>query len=168
MQATGDQGWEALEGGCSCGKVRYRLKKRPMFVHCCHCLDCQKQTGSAFAINALIEAGEVEDLSGKTVAFTMPTDSGRPHDIHRCPDCGVALWSDYGRRGWMRFMRVATLDRPHSIEPDVHIYTRTKVPWVELPEGARAFEAYYDMKAEWPAESLARRTAASGKGKDGA
>jgi len=150
-----------MEGGCSCGRVRYRLKRPPLFVHCCHCLDCQKQTGGAFAINALIETDAVEDLAGETVAVCMPTDSGRPHDIHRCGDCGVALWSDYGRRGYLRFMRVPTLDEPHSIEPDVHIFTRSKVPWVRLPEGVRAFDIYYDMNKEWPAESLARRKAAS-------
>lgn len=157
-----------MQGGCSCGKVRYRLKREPMFVHCCHCLDCQKQTGGAFAINALIEADEVEDVMGGAVAWPMPTESGRPHDIYRCPDCGVALWSDYGRRGWVRFMRVSTLDEPHAITPDVHIFTRSKVPWVRLPEGARAFEVYYDIASEWPDESLARRRAAAEKAKGGA
>ena len=134
-----------------------------MFVHCCHCLDCQKQTGSAFAINALIEADEVEALSGRTVAVEMPTESGRPHDIHRCPQCGVAVWSDYGRRGWMFFVRVSTLDEPHRIKPDVHIFTRSKVPWVRLPDDARAFDIYYEMEKEWPRESLARRKAAQEK-----
>jgi hypothetical protein len=155
------------EGGCSCGAVRFRLTAAPMFVHCCHCLDCQKQTGGAFAINAMIESEDVELLAGKPVAYEMPTESGRPHDIHRCPDCEVAVWSDYGRRGWMVFVRVSTLDEPHAIEPDVHIFTRSKVPWVRLPDGARAFEIYYDRDKEWPAESVARIKAASAKAKAG-
>ena len=152
---------ETFEGGCSCGVVRYRLKSRPMFVNCCHCIDCQKQTGGAFAINALIETSRIEMLKGEPKAVSMPTDSGRPHDIHRCAQCQVALWSDYGRRPYLRFVRVATLDQPHAIEPDAHIFTKSKVPWVRIPEGAHAFEIYYDMKQEWPAESLERREAAS-------
>ena len=152
-----------LDGGCFCGAVRYRLKTAPMFVHCCHCTDCQKQTGGAFAINALIESGNIEVLSGDTVAFEMKTESGRPHDIHRCAKCGVALWSDYGRRGWLRFMRVSTLDTPHAIEPDVHIYTRSKVPWVRLPEGKPAFEEFYDPQKTWPPETGKRYLAASRK-----
>lgn len=151
-----------LEGGCSCRQVRYRLMDAPMWVQCCHCLDCQKQTGGAFAINAMIETGRIELLAGEPVAIAMPTDSGRPHDIHRCPSCQVALWSDYGRRGVLRFLRVATLDDPHAIRPDAHIFTRTKVPWVTLPEGVPAFEVYYDMRKEWPAASLRRREAILG------
>lgn len=155
-----------LAGGCFCGAVRYRMTRPPMFVHCCHCLDCQKQTGGAFAINALIERDGVvaEEGSATPVAVEMPTDSGRPHDIHRCPRCQTALWSDYGRRRVMIFLRVATLDTPHAIVPDAHIFTRSKVPWVTLPAGARAFEVYYDMPREWPPESLARREALLGPG----
>jgi hypothetical protein len=156
---------ETFEGGCSCGAVRYRLGSRPMFVHCCHCLDCQKQTGGAFAINALIESSRIEMLKGAPIAYSMPTDSGRPHDIYRCEKCAVALWSDYGRRAYMYFVRVSTLDQPHVIEPDVHIFTRKKVPWVRPPEGARVFEDYYDLKKEWPPDSLQRRQAASNTAK---
>lgn len=150
-----------MEGGCSCAALRYRLKRAPMFVHCCHCLDCQKQTGSAFAINALIETSEIELLQGALVAIAMPTESGAPHAIYRCPICQVAVWSDYGGRAYARFVRVATLGAPHAIAPDVHIYVRSRVPWVRLPEGARSFEAYYDRKQEWPPEALARWRAAA-------
>jgi hypothetical protein len=151
-----------FEGSCACRAVRYRLLSEPMFVHCCHCLDCQRQTGSAFAINAVIETSRIELLSGTPEPVPVPTDSGRPHDIYRCPTCRVALWSDYGRRPALRFVRVATLDRPHAIKPDVHIYVRSKVPWIRLPDDARTFEAYYDLKKEWPPESLARREALRG------
>lgn len=155
----------ALEGRCSCGAVRYRLTARPMFVHCCHCLDCQQQTGSAFAVNALIETDRIEMLAGTPVAISMPTDSGRPHDIHRCPQCQVAVWSDYGRRPYLRFVRVGTLAEPSAVQPDVHIYTRTKQPWVALPADVPAFDEFYDMKTLWPAEAQARRRAASAAAK---
>ena len=146
-------------GGCFCGAIRYHLTSAPMFVHCCHCLDCQKQTGGAFAINALIERDRVVVDAGEPVRVTVPTDSGRPHDIYRCPTCQTALWSDYGRRGVQVFVRVSTLDLPHAIAPDVHIFTRSKVPWVGLPADARAFDVYYELRAEWPAASQARRAA---------
>jgi hypothetical protein len=151
-----------LEGGCACGAVRYRLGSAPMFVHCCHCRDCQRQTGSAFVLNALIETDRISLLSGDPAAVAVPTDSGRPHEIYRCPACQTALWSDYGGRPALRFVRVGTLDDPAALVPDVHIYTRSKLPWVRLPEGVPAFDAYYDTKALWPAASLERRRAILG------
>lgn len=154
---------EELTGGCSCGAVRYRLAGTPMFVHCCHCKDCQRQTGSAFVLNALYEAERVVVLSGAPEPVTMPTDSGLPHDIYRCPKCRIAVWSTYGGRPQIRFVRVGTLDNAAALSPDVHIYIRSKLPWVTLPAGVPAFEAYYDSKKLWPADSLARRAAAFGK-----
>jgi hypothetical protein len=151
-----------LEGGCACGKMRYRLASRPMFVHCCHCKDCQRQTGSAFVINALIETDRVERLTGETRAVAVPTDSGRPHHIHRCPSCETAVWSHYGGVQALSFVRVGTLDEPSALPPDVHIHTRSKLPWIALPADVPAFEAYYDSKALWPPESLARRKAVFG------
>src|SRR5687767_14802075 len=107
-----------MEGKCSCGAVRFALTSAPMFVHCCHCLDCQRQTGSAFVLNALIETGRIEVLGAAPEPVSMPTDSGRPHDIYRCATCKVAVWSDYGRRPKLRFVRVGTLVEPHAIRPD--------------------------------------------------
>ncbi|MGZ6008832.1 MAG: GFA family protein [Rhizomicrobium sp.] len=149
---------KTLTGQCFCGAVKYRLTARPMFVHCCHCTDCQRQTGSAFVLNAIIEARHVKSR-GKTEVVTLPTDSGRPHDVTRCPKCETALWSDYGRRGVMLFVRVGTLDTPAALPPDVHIFTRSKLPWVALPKGVPAFKVYYSMKKLWPAASLKRRAA---------
>jgi hypothetical protein len=157
---------EALEGGCACAQVRYRLERAPLFVHCCHCLDCQRQTGSAFVLNALIETSEVTDLAGETHVTRMPTDSGLPHDVHRCPSCETALWSTYGGRTAIRFVRVGTLDTPSALAPDVHIFTRSKQPWVGLPADVPAFDVYYDTKALWPAAAHERRRAALAAGMD--
>lgn len=148
---------ETRDGGCACGAVRYRLASPPMFVHCCHCLDCQRQTGSAFVLNALIEAERVEVLGVEPVPVPVPTDSGLPHRIFCCPTCQVAVWSEYGGRPQIRFVRIGTLDQPASLAPDVHIYTRSKQPWVQLPPDARAFVEYYDARTVWPPESLERR-----------
>jgi hypothetical protein len=126
-----------------------------MFTHCCHCLNCQRQTGSAFVINLLIEADRVELLSGAPKPVDVPRDDGSNQRIYRCPDCQVAVFSEYGRPEVL-FVRGGTLDDPSGVTPDVHIYTRSKVGWLTLPESAPAFEAYYDSKALWPAESLER------------
>ena len=143
------------EGGCSCGAIRYRLASEPLFVHCCHCLNCQRQTGSAFVINLLIESDRVELLAGEPQAVDVPRDDGSTQTIYRCPACQVAVFSLYGFPG-VRFVRAGTLDDPSTVSPDVHIFTRSKVPWVTLPESVPAFEVYYDSKKLWPAASLER------------
>ena len=143
------------EGRCACGAVRYRLTAEPLFVHCCHCLNCQRQTGSAFVINALIEKDRLELLSGEPVAVPVPRDDGSQQTIVRCPSCQIALWSFYTRPD-VAFVRAGTLETPSSVKPDVHIYTRSKLPWVTLPASTPAFEAFYDVKGLWPPESLAR------------
>ena len=153
---------DRLEGGCFCGAVRYRLESPPMFVHCCHCRDCQRQTGAAFALNALIETDRVKRLTGEPRPVAMATDSGRPHAIYRCPACETAVWSEYGGVAKLRFVRVGTLDDPTALPPDVHIYTRSKLPWVALPEGVPAYSAYYSSREVWPAASLERRRAIFG------
>jgi hypothetical protein len=154
------------EGGCACGAVRYRLTSDPLFVHCCHCLNCQRQTGSAFVINALIEADRVELLGDEPEPVRVPRDDGSKQTIWRCPTCQVAVYSKYTSPR-VRFVRVGTLDDPSAIEPDVHIFTKSKVPWVELPDGVPAFNVYYDMQKLWPAASLERveaMRAAAGSG----
>jgi len=150
---------DAREGGCSCGAVRYRLTSDPLFTHCCHCLNCQRQTGSAFVINLLIEADRVELLAGEPQPVDVPRDDGSAQRIFRCPVCQVAIFSEYGRPE-VRFVRGGTLDEPSSVSPDVHIYTRSKVGWVMLPDSVPAFGVYYDSKVLWPAESLERLSAA--------
>ena len=133
MAATqgGDRA-HSREGGCSCGVVRYRLTSDPLFVHCCHCLNCQRQTGSAFVINALIEADRVELLAGEPQPVDVPRGGSSKQRIYRCPTCQVAVFSRY-TSARIRFVRGGTLDEPSSIEPDVHIYTRSKLPWVAAP-----------------------------------
>jgi hypothetical protein len=147
-----------MEGGCSCGEVRYRLASGPLFTHCCHCLNCQRQTGSAFVINLLIEADRVELLAGAPRAVDVPRDDGSTQRIFRCPTCQVAVYSQYGRPE-VRFVRGGTLDDPSQVAPDVHIFTRSKLSWVALPDSVPAFEVYYDTKAQWPRASLERLAA---------
>jgi hypothetical protein len=148
----------ALEGGCACGTVRYRLSSDPLFVHCCHCLNCQRQTGSAFVINVLIETDRVEVLAGDPQRVDVPRTRGK-QKIWRCPACQTAVYSQY-TRPQVRFVRGGTLDDPASVAPDVHIFTRSKLPWVTLPDSVPSFRVYYDTEKLWPAESLERLRAA--------
>jgi hypothetical protein len=143
------------EGGCACGAVRYRLASDPLFTHCCHCLNCQRQTGSAFVINLLMETDRVELLAGDPQPVEVPRDDGSKQRIFRCPTCQVAVFSQYTNPG-VRFVRAGTLDDPSAVTPDVHIFTRSKLPWVTLPDSVPAFEVYYDTKTLWPAASLER------------
>ena len=149
-----------LAGGCTCRAVRYRIETRPLFVHCCHCRWCQRETGAAFGLNAMIETDRVTLLAGAPELVDTPSESGRGQKIARCPKCRVAVWSHYAGAGpSVCFVRVGTLDQPDHLPPDIHIFTVSKQPWVVLPPGVPAVPEYYDRNQHWPKESLARREA---------
>lgn len=155
---------EVYDGGCACGYVRFQMVSQPLIVHCCHCSRCQRQTGSAFAVNALIEAERVHLLHGDVADIEVPSPSGAKQRISRCPDCQVAVWSYYlvlsgGIGELVRFIRVGALDDPGRLPPDIHIYTSSKQPWVVLPPGALAVEEYYATREVWPEKSMERLAA---------
>jgi hypothetical protein len=153
----------ALNGGCTCRAVRYRMTSMPMFVHCCHCRWCQRETGASFALNAMIEADRVVLLKGEPQPIMTPSNSGKGQKIVRCPACHVALWSHYAGAGdAVSFVRVGTLDDPDRLPPDIHIFTTSKQPWVVLPPGTPAVAEYYDRNEYWPQASLERRRALLG------
>jgi hypothetical protein len=150
----------AFEGGCTCRSVRYRMASGPMFVHCCHCRWCQRETGASFALNAMIEADRVTLQKGEVEVIDTPSNSGKGQKISRCPACRVAVWSNYaGAVEAARFVRVGTLDEPDRLPPDIHIFTSSKQPWVLLPPGAPSVAEYYDRADYWPKASLERRAA---------
>ena len=149
-----------FDGGCTCRAVRYRMTSAPLFVHCCHCRWCQRETGASFALNAMIEADRVVLLQGNPEVIDTPSNSGKGQRISRCPTCHVALWSNYAGAGdAVRFVRVGTLDEPDRLPPDIHIFTSSKQPWVVLPPNMPAVAEYYDREKYWPASSLERRRA---------
>ena len=154
---------QIFEGGCTCRQVRYRMTSRPLFVNCCHCTWCQRESGAAFALNAMIEADRVELLQGEVEAVNTPSSSGKGQKVSRCPSCRVALWSNYAGAGdSLRFVRVGTLDEPGRLPPDIHIFTSTKQPWLTLGNEVPVVPEYYKASQLWPAESLERRAALSG------
>ena len=149
-----------MQGRCTCGEISFELTDRPLFVHCCHCRWCQRETGTAFALNAMIEADRVELRAGEPEIVVTPSNSGKGQKIARCPTCRIALWSNYGGAGdLVRFVRVGTLEHPDRLPPDIHIFTSSKQPWVILPKTTPAVPEYYDRKSYWPQASLARRDA---------
>ena len=151
------QAESTFDGGCACGGVRYRMQSPPLFVHCCHCRWCQRETGASYALNALVEADRVNLLEGRPEKVPTPSNSGKGQDIWRCPKCRVALWSNYAGFGSnVNFIRVGTLDEAERITPDIHIYTSSKQPWVVIPEGHAAVAGYYDLKKYWPESSRTR------------
>jgi len=146
-----------IEGGCTCRAVRYRMASAPLFVHCCHCRWCQRESGSAFALNAMIEADRVQLLAGETERVQTPSASGKGQSIVRCARCRIALWSHYAGSGdAVSFVRVGTLDDPDLLPPDIHIFTMSKQPWVLLPPGTPAVAEYYRRSEHWPAASIDR------------
>ena len=152
------------EGGCTCRQVRYRMTSKPLFVHCCHCRWCQRESGAAFALNAMIEAGRVELVHGDVEVVDTPSNSGKGQKYSRCPKCRIAVWSNYAGAGdALRFVRVGSLDEPDRCPPDIHIFTASKQPWVVLPPGTPAVPGYYDRNEMWPKESLERRAAVMAK-----
>ena len=148
------------DGGCTCRFVRYRMATKPLFVHCCHCRWCQRESGASFALNAMIEADRVQLLQGEIEIVDTPSNSGKGQKISRCPRCRIAVWSNYAGGGSaIRFVRVGTLDAPDLLPPDVHIFTASKQPWVVLPPDTPAAAEYYKASELWPKESLERRAA---------
>ena len=149
-----------LDGGCDCGFFRYRMATRPLFVHCCHCRWCQRESGASFALNAMIEADRVIHLGGEPEIVDTPSNSGKGQKIARCPKCRIAGWSNYAGAGpVIRFVRVGTLDQPDCLPPEIHIFTASKQPWVEIPPDVPSVPEYYERESHWPPESLTRRLA---------
>lgn len=147
-----------MEGHCTCGRIRFRLTERPLFVHACHCTWCQRESGGPHAVNAMIETDRIEILGADPMEVVTPTASGKGQIVLRCPDCCVALWSHYAGAGRkLAFVRVGTLCDPAACPPDIHIFTSTKLPWYVLPEGVPAVPEYYDRRQFWPPEALQRR-----------
>ena len=150
---------DLFEGGCTCGRVRYKVQAKPLIVHACHCRWCQRQTGGPHVINALFEAELVQLTTGEIENVLTDSPSGKGQIIARCPNCEIAVWSNYefgGLRERVRFLRVGTLDTPDLMPPDIHIFTSSKMPWYVIPADQKAVPEYYDTDEIWSEASLSR------------
>ena len=149
-----------MEGGCACQLIRYRMETRALFVHCCHCRWCQRESGASFALNAMIEGDRVTNLGAEPQIIDTPSNSGKGQRIARCPRCRIAVWSNYSSAGpIIKFVRVGTLDTPDQLPPDIHIFTASKQPWIQLPADIPSVPEYYERNAYWPSDSINRRLA---------
>ena len=144
-------------GRCTCGEVEFRLHADPLVVHACHCTWCQRDSGSAFALNGMIETRHIEVLAGSPVARELPSASGKGQRVMACPSCGVALWASYHGTGpKFSYVKMGTLDETSDVRPDVHIFTSTKQAWLDLPGDVPVFEGFYRRSEVWRPEAYAR------------
>ncbi len=156
MSESKHGGSVVYQGHCTCNAARYRVVGQPLFVHCCHCSWCQRESGSAFVLNVMTETCNVRLLSGAIEEVDTPSLSGTGQRVLRCAACRVALWSHYGSGRDVAFVRLGTFDQPLLLAPDVHIFTTTKQPWVEIPAGVPAFAEYYEPDLLWPEHTKQR------------
>jgi hypothetical protein len=152
------ESFEPLSGGCACGQVRYKVVGEPLFTHACHCSDCQRTTGSAFVLHTVIAKDDLE-IEGETKATTLPTGSGAGYDPHFCINCGTYIWCKYhfSAKGVI-VIRSGTLDDTTLVEPQAHVFTRYKLPWMTLPTDVPVFEEFFDREKVYPKESFERWT----------
>lgn len=125
-----------LEGGCQCGGVRYRLECAPGRLTACHCLDCQRQSGSAFGLSLDVPPDGLRLLSGEVQTFVVICDSGRSKECAFCGACGTRI---YHRGEWGISVKAGTLDDTSNLRPEAHYWTKRRQPWVQIPEGVPSF-----------------------------
>src|SRR3954467_15104921 len=120
-----------LTGGCLCGAVRYTANVAPEWVGLCHCIDCQKHTGSAFAIMLRLPRAALR-IDGTIKTFSSLGESGKPILRHFCPECGSSIGDEPTARPGMVNLNAGTLDDPASVTPTLEIYCDSALPWVQV------------------------------------
>ena len=143
-----------LTGCCSCGRVTYQISQELLFTLACHCRDCQRSTGSAFVIHLVVAERDFE-ISGTTSLSILPTGSGGGREVHFCSECGTSIWCRYFyHKVAVIAVRGGTLDDTNVVRPQAHIFTRSKLSWVELPKDVPAYEEMFVRSEMWPQESI--------------
>ena len=129
-----------IAGGCQCGATRYEVAVPPKQVLACHCTDCQKQSGSAFGLVMVVDEQAFELTEGEVRKFVSMSAAGREKTGAFCPECGSRIYHVIAWRPGMLSVRAGTLDDTSWLEPEVHLWTASKQPWVHIPEGAKVYE----------------------------
>lgn len=144
-------------GGCACGAVRFELLSSPIFVQACHCSFCQRMTGSAFSVNALLESDRVFRLGQEPEAVPTPSALPAGQIAHRCGTCRVRVWSTHASLGpRVALIHAGCMDEPTAFEPELHCFVSNKMPWVIVPDGVPSFDLSYSAKELWSEHALAR------------
>jgi hypothetical protein len=140
-------------GGCQCGTVRYEVRTEPLTLYACHCTDCQTQTGSAFALSMVVPRSGIATTSGEPQFWRRVHESGRAAECFFCPSCGTRLWHNPERNLAITILKPGTLDDTAWMRPVGHIWVRSAVPWIALPQQALLYPqqqpALDDMCAAW-------------------
>jgi hypothetical protein len=136
-------------GGCQCGAIRYRCTARPYVQYTCHCRACQRLTSSAFATAIQVPAEAFSIEEGNVATRERIADSGNRLTTAFCPSCGSALYSANAARPRLRSIYVGTLDSAADVEVSAHIWTKTRLPWVLIPEGHRVFSEAGDWRPDY-------------------
>ena len=126
-------------GGCLCGAVRYTCSEAPLTAYHCHCRDCQKASGSAFATCLLMKESAVRLTSGEPRQFEVETDSGNRLTRLFCGNCGSQLFSKISQYPKLRVVKAGTLDDPSWLKPERHIWTSSMQPWLGLDDQLPCF-----------------------------
>ena len=151
-------------GRCSCGRIKFHLVGAPLFTQACHCTDCQRFTGAAFGIGVLMLENDLCIDEGEPATYEHPTASGNRHTAAFCVHCGTYLWGWYSLRPGVVVVRPGTLDDRQATQPQAHVWTRSKLPWVIIPDGVPTFPMGYKTPEVWPEASLQRLQASSRSG----
>jgi len=147
---------QVLSGKCSCGDVRYEIRGEPLVTQACHCDDCQRTTGSAFVIHIIIYEEDFQ-ITGETQMGLGPTGSNAGCELHSCVSCGVIVWVRYRyHKVPVIAVRAGTLTQPQAVEPQAHIFTSRKLPWMRIPTDVPSFTEGVDRSQVWSKESIAR------------
>jgi hypothetical protein len=141
-----------LTGGCPCGAIRYRIDAFPLLLYTCNCTDCQRRTGSAFALNMPVLAKGFHILQGEPKGWHYVSPRGTQVISRFCGDCGGRLYGEREGRAEIVNVRAGTLDDTSWLTPAAHFFTRSAQPWVQPAAGAECFETEpADFRALAPA-----------------
>jgi len=131
-------------GGCLCGLIRYRLTEEPLTLYACHCTDCQRGTGSAFALSMIVFKSALELRQGDPRTYAVTLSDGRQKHGKFCGECGTRLWGEPPKFPLVVVVQPGTLDDTTSLHPIGHIWTRSAQPWISIPKDTLNFETQPD------------------------
>lgn len=128
-----DQDSDTLKGGCNCGAIRYAITSAPVAVAACHCTRCRRQSGAAYSVNLVIRASSMSVEGSLAVFEEHDTESGELLRREFCGACGSPIRSVPTATPKFVAVKAGTLDDPAPFPPQLHIWTRSKLPWVQIP-----------------------------------
>ena len=146
----------AMDGGCKCGHVRYRVTGAPLFIMACHCTDCQQQTASAFSLAMVLDDAQFAVMAGQPREWAKRGSSGKLSHEFTCPVCAGWTHTRPDSQPGKTVVRPSTLDDHRSVVPVGQIYTRSALPWARLAVQFSYEEEFDDPKPMIEAFAIGR------------